>query len=331
MAKPVASLSLDLDNLWSYQKTHGDEGWESYPSYLDSVVPTILKVLSNLNLKCTFFIVGQDAALKKNAEALQSIAEAGHEIGNHSWSHDPWFHLFDEAQLRTEILDAEAAIEKVTGQKPVGWRGPGFSFSRESLRFLAENEYEYDGSIFPSCTGPLARIYYFATSSLNSDEREQRSNLYGSWKDAFRPLKPFSWNWEGAPDLLELPVTTCPIFRTPLHASYLQFLAKFSNPLAKTYFRCALTLCRLTGVAPSFLLHPTDFLGAEDAPSLDFFPAMDQAADVKLERITSFLTDFSRHFDVVPMGEYAKRHHSEKLAQTATANEHQTQRKVTVS
>jgi hypothetical protein len=26
--KPLASLSLDLDNLWSYMKTHGDPGWE---------------------------------------------------------------------------------------------------------------------------------------------------------------------------------------------------------------------------------------------------------------------------------------------------------------
>ncbi len=37
--KPLCSLSLDLDNQWSYMKTHGDAGWESFPSYLDLVVP----------------------------------------------------------------------------------------------------------------------------------------------------------------------------------------------------------------------------------------------------------------------------------------------------
>ncbi len=31
MRKPIASLSLDLDNKWSYMKTHGDAGWESFP------------------------------------------------------------------------------------------------------------------------------------------------------------------------------------------------------------------------------------------------------------------------------------------------------------
>ena len=27
--KPIASLSLDLDNKWSYMKTHGDAGWDA--------------------------------------------------------------------------------------------------------------------------------------------------------------------------------------------------------------------------------------------------------------------------------------------------------------
>jgi len=40
--KPIASLSLDLDNQWSYMKTHGDAGWELFPSYLDIVIPRVL-------------------------------------------------------------------------------------------------------------------------------------------------------------------------------------------------------------------------------------------------------------------------------------------------
>ena len=79
--KPFASLSLDLDNLWSYMKTHADPGWETFPSYLDLVVPRILNFLKERNLVITFFIVGQDAALEKNRAALKSLAEAGHEIG----------------------------------------------------------------------------------------------------------------------------------------------------------------------------------------------------------------------------------------------------------
>ena len=40
MIKPIASLSLDLDDLWSYQSTHGDPEWERRDSYLPALVPS---------------------------------------------------------------------------------------------------------------------------------------------------------------------------------------------------------------------------------------------------------------------------------------------------
>src|SRR5437660_258089 len=39
--KPLASLSLDLDNKWSYLKTHGDAGWDRYPTSLTLAVPPV--------------------------------------------------------------------------------------------------------------------------------------------------------------------------------------------------------------------------------------------------------------------------------------------------
>src|SRR5476651_321958 len=112
--KPIASLSLDLDNKWSYMKTHGDAGWDTFPSYLDVVVPRALSFLKERDLNITFFIVGQDAALEKNHAAITSIAVAGHEIGNHSFNHEPWLHLYSKSELVTEFEKTEAAIENVT-------------------------------------------------------------------------------------------------------------------------------------------------------------------------------------------------------------------------
>src|SRR5262244_4112674 len=124
--KPIASLSLDLDNKWSYLKTHGDTGWESFPSYLDVLVPRVLGFLKARHLTITFFVVGQDAALDKHHELLQAIAAAGHEIGNHSFRHEPWLHLYSEAEIEAELARAEDAIEAATGVRPAGFRGPGF-------------------------------------------------------------------------------------------------------------------------------------------------------------------------------------------------------------
>ena len=148
--KPIASLSLDLDNRWAYLKTHGDSGWENFPSYLDIVVPRILKFFRERHLTISFFIVGQDAALAKNREALASIAAAGHEIGNHSFHHEPWLHLYSEQEIDAEIAEAEEQIELATGCRPVGFRGPGFSCSAAVLRTLRKRGYEYDASTFPT-------------------------------------------------------------------------------------------------------------------------------------------------------------------------------------
>src|SRR4051812_47846343 len=98
MTQLMASLSLDLDNKWSYLKTHGDRGWESFPSYLDGVVPRFIELLQDLKLRITVFVVGQDAAIRSNHDALRSLVTAGHGIGNHSFHHEPWLHLYSPAQ-----------------------------------------------------------------------------------------------------------------------------------------------------------------------------------------------------------------------------------------
>ena len=113
-----ASLSLDLDNKWSYLKTHGDRGWDAFPSYLDVVVPRFLEVLAKRELRITVFVVGQDAALAKNRAALSSIAAAGHEIGNHSFHHEPWLHRYSPEEIEEEIASAEECIANATGVTP---------------------------------------------------------------------------------------------------------------------------------------------------------------------------------------------------------------------
>ena len=47
MSRMTASLSLDLDDEWSYLRTRGDPAWREYPSHLAQVVPRILEFLDN--------------------------------------------------------------------------------------------------------------------------------------------------------------------------------------------------------------------------------------------------------------------------------------------
>ena len=316
-AKPLASLSLDLDNQWSYMKTHGDPGWEALPSYLDVFIPYVLDVLDELHLKLTVFIVGQDAALDQHRDLLPLLTARGHEVGNHSFHHEPWMHAFSKDRIRRELLDTEEHILRVTGQKPTGFRAPGFSWSPALIEVLSECGYAYDASTLPTYLGPLARAYYFRRSRLDSDARSQRSFLFGRFSDGFQPVKPFYWELASGQTLLELPVTTMPIVKMPFHLSYLLYLSRFSLPLMKSYLTLALTLCRVTGTQPSFLLHPLDLLGGEQVPALSFFPGMDVSASQKLQILRTVLDLVAQSFDLVPTSTYvdsiSKRDHLRRI------------------
>ncbi len=304
--KPLASLSLDLDNLWSYLKTHGDAGWESRPSYLGVVVPRFLDVLKRLDLRITVFVVGLDASLPGNGPVLRSIVDDGHEIGNHSFQHEPWLHLYTEEQLTEELNRAEDAIWEATGQRPTGFRGPGFSHSDDLLRQLAERGYQYDASSLPTFLGPLARLYYFLTTRLSAEQRAERKQLFGDWREGFRPLRPYRRLW-GTRELWEIPVTVMPLTRMPIHLSYVLYLGLFSERLALLYLRSALWLCRLFKVGPSFLLHPLDFASLDDAPSLQFFPAMRMPFEKKMSLVEQSLGLLAKQFRVLPMGQFCAR------------------------
>lgn len=309
VAKPIASLSLDLDNQWSYLKTHGDPTWSTLPSYFALLIPRVLAFLAARQLKITFFVVGQDAALAHHADLLGAIAAAGHEIGNHSFHHEPWLHLYTEAKIDEELARAEEAIQRVTGQRPIGFRGPGYSCSEATLRVLARRHYQYDASTLPTFLGPLARLYYFMTAQLSSEEKAKRGKLFGTVRDGLRPIRPYRWTLPGLPPtqtLIELPVTTMPFLRMPIHFSYLLYFGSYSTVAALSYFRTALALCRLTGVQPSLLLHPLDFLGADDVQELAFFPGMRLRHERKLALVSDALHLLTTQFTVVPMHEHAQ-------------------------
>ncbi len=303
--KPLSSLSLDLDNEWSYIKTHGDPNWTEYPSYLDLVVPRFLDLFERIGQRITVFIVGKDASMPNNRNALRAIADAGHEIGNHSYRHEPWLHRYSREELETEIGGAAEAIEAATGKRPVGFRGPGYSLSVATLETLHAHGYHYDCSTLPTYIGPLARAYYFMTAKLTPEQREERKSLFGGVSDGFRPLKPYSWDLGGSRSIVEIPVTTYPLVKVPIHFSYILYAAQVAPALAMPYFRSAMLACRATGLGPSLLLHPLDFLDGDDVKSLAFFPAMRMKRERKLALIEEAVGILRDTFEVVPVGDHA--------------------------
>lgn len=307
MDKNIATLSLDLDDKWCYMKIHGDEGWETYPSYLNIVVPRTLKFLEEHDLKITYMVVGQDAALEHNRPILKSIVDAGHEIGNHSFHHESWLHLYTNEDIEADLIQAEEAIEKAVGQRPIGFRGPGFSISYEIASVLAQRGYKYDGSIFPTFIGPFARAYYFMTTKLTPEEKAKRKQLFGTFRDGFRTNTAYPWMKDGR-SVMIIPVTTFPILKVPIHISYVLYLSLFHPSLGLLYFDIDMRLCQSLRVRPSLLLHPLDFMGVDDnQPELSFFPAMGMTSEKKVAIVGKALEIMKKYYHVMPMGQFAEK------------------------
>jgi len=277
--KLLASISLDLDDKWSYMKVHGDPGWEKFPSYLDIVLPITLDVLDRLDIKITFFIVGQDAAIEKNHAVLKMIVDRGHEVANHSFHHESWLKTYSKEKIEEEIVIAEEAILKATGKRTNMFRGPGFSWSNDLLEVLEKRNYIFDASLLPTYISPLMRKYYFWKSKLSKDQK----------------------------NLLEIPVTTMPVFKIPFHQSYLIYINNISGGLMKLYLRFAIMMCKITRTQPSYLLHPLDLLGSDDVPELAFFPGMNVQSKKKVEIFETAMNILKNNFELLPMGEFAAR------------------------
>lgn len=294
-ALPVASVSFDLDNVWSFLKTHGDPSWESRPSYLKTATPRIVEFLGEMNLRSTVFVIGADAARDDGAESVRAFAAAGHEIGNHSYEHEPWLQRYHADELAAEIDRTHSAIVAAGAPAPTGFRGPGYSTSPTLERLLVERGYTYDASTFPTWIGPLARAHHLRTAQLSAEQREERADLFGGVDRALLPLRPH----RTPSGIAELPVTTMPLLRLPIHGSYLMQLYSLSPRVARLYFATAVRLCRVRHVGMTMLLHPTDLLDRRDAPALDFFPGMAVPAREKYAFMQWVVATMQRHFTVL--------------------------------
>ena len=143
------------------------------------------------------------------------------------------------------------------------------------------------------------------TSDLNEEEMQKRKELFGNFSEGFRPLKAHRVHLE-AGDLVEIPVTTMPLIKSPIHVSYLLYLSRFSPEIARLYFRMALEACSIAGIGISLLLHPLDFLGCDDFGELAFFPGMNMNAARKISFVGDALHLLSEKFQIVKMIDHAE-------------------------
>ena len=301
-AQDPAAITVDLDNLWSYLRSAGKSDWNDYASFFALALPRLLDFLDQNELPATLFIVGRDARDDPNSKLLGGRDSIS--IQSHSFEHSERFDQFSLDELHQDIEQTEAAIGELSGSKPVGFRSPSFMVSSDLMNCLVERSYQYDSSTFRTVTGPLARWYSARISDRQNSRPKPSATAHGRVGEAFGDLRPHRLA-EPHSDLIEIPVTTHPILRMPIHGTYLNFLGDRSTRLAKRYVRSGLNACRKRGVPLVYLLHLTDFIGADDEIAPKFLPGMRRTHQQKTALLQNVISAAISEFEFKKIDEIA--------------------------
>ena len=98
-----------------------------------------LDILQQYDIKATFFVVGETAAA--HPELVKRLADQGHEIENHTYTH-PDLTQLSAVQTQEEIIRAGEVIEGVTGKKLHYFRPPKGLSTDQTLDIAAANGYQ---------------------------------------------------------------------------------------------------------------------------------------------------------------------------------------------
>ncbi|GAA2458169.1 polysaccharide deacetylase family protein [Streptomyces glaucus] len=97
--------------------------------------PDILDTLAKYDVRAMFFVCGEKAA--DHGDLLARMADEGHVVGNHTWSH-PLLTRLRRRQIRSEMERTCDIIEETYGERPLWFRAPYGAWNRAAFQLGAE-------------------------------------------------------------------------------------------------------------------------------------------------------------------------------------------------
>jgi polysaccharide deacetylase family protein (PEP-CTERM system associated) len=150
--KMINALTVDVEEYYqveAFAEVVRSQDWENWESRVEGSTARLLELLARRNIRGTFFVLGWLA--ERRPYLVRKIADAGHEIACHGYSHCFISHQSRE-EFRQDVRRAKAVLEDLTGTEVEGYRAPTYSITAATLwalDILIEEGFRYDSSIFP--------------------------------------------------------------------------------------------------------------------------------------------------------------------------------------
>jgi polysaccharide deacetylase family protein (PEP-CTERM system associated) len=151
--EPITNvLSIDLEDYFqveTFRSRVSSDQWSTFPSRIEHSTGILLGLLSEFDVRATFFVLGWIA--DRHPRLVQEIDRAGHEVASHGYGHQAIYRQ-DVQTFREDVTRAKHVLEDLIGKPVLGYRAPTFSVVEKTLwalDVLLEAGYRYDSSIFP--------------------------------------------------------------------------------------------------------------------------------------------------------------------------------------
>ena len=219
----LCAVSVDLDEIPNYFAIHGlpePTGPERTLVY-DVAIERLTAFAREEGIPLTLFAIGSDLERPAAGATLARAREGGFEIANHTLDHRYDLVRLGRDEIRRQIDGGAAAIERATGQRPVGFRAPGYTITDEVFEVLAELGVAYDSSVFPCppyWAAKATKLGLIAARGRTSRSILDTPAVLVAPTRPYRVGRPY---WRRGRGLLELPVQVTrgprlPVFGTSL-------------------------------------------------------------------------------------------------------------------
>ena len=254
----LCAISVDLDEIPHYHAIHGlraPSGASAHAIY-EIALPRVEAFSRAHHVPLTLFVVASDLEASSAPSQLGDLARKGHEVGNHSLHHHYDLYRRTREEMVEQVREAADRIEQVTGQRPAGFRAPGYRLSDRLVEVLETCDVAYDSSLFP------CPYYYMAKAGVLGAMRVARRRsaaTLASPAELAAPVRPFRMGrpyWRRGKGLLELPIQVTRKARLPFIGTALTLAGPWG---ARMITRDV--------VGEPFInleLHGLDFLGGDD-------------------------------------------------------------------
>ncbi len=204
----LASISVDLDEIPNYFEIHGlGAPPEQAAGLVYELALDRLRGLADAGrFPLTLFAIGSDLVRPQAREGLQIAVREGHELANHSLDHRYDLVRLGREEIARQIEEGARAIADAGGQKPVGFRAPGYTITDEVFEILSDLGVTYDASVFPCPMYWLAKTTAIGAIAIRG--RTSRS-IVDTPKVLLAPTQPYRVGrpyWKSGSGVLEIPV-----------------------------------------------------------------------------------------------------------------------------